>query len=336
VVEGLDVQGDLDIQGTLATVTGGSLSKTTMKTESIENSVNAGNPVDFAVTPTVGGSEVVDSVNNQTIAGIKTFSSFPITPSTAPSSDYQVANKKYVDSLNKVVNSATVDFNTIISGGLYSAIVSGSSANGMGTSKYYYVVVYKFNDNTLTQVCYPYSTGVENKEVWTRTRYLGTWGRWTKVGGGHVSQVNTVSNPSKTVGATWGKIEFSNNEIVTNSNEITYLAGTSHNFYLQSPGEYEFNLQIYVAPPLSGTAVSLYLGLFDLGSDGSADSLIAVANQNVTQGQHPSLNLSRIVKVNTSQRYYTIKWYFLDGNGVQNTLNLQTSPIYCWANCKRI
>jgi hypothetical protein len=34
---------------------------------------------------------------NQTIAGIKTFSSFPVTPSTAPSSDYQVANKTYVD-----------------------------------------------------------------------------------------------------------------------------------------------------------------------------------------------------------------------------------------------
>lgn len=34
---------------------------------------------------------------NQTIAGIKTFSSFPITPSSAPTTDYQAANKKYVD-----------------------------------------------------------------------------------------------------------------------------------------------------------------------------------------------------------------------------------------------
>jgi len=34
---------------------------------------------------------------NQTIAGIKTFSSFPVTPSSAPTSDYQVSNKKYVD-----------------------------------------------------------------------------------------------------------------------------------------------------------------------------------------------------------------------------------------------
>ena len=33
----------------------------------------------------------------QTIAGVKTFSSFPITPSAAPTANYEVANKKYVD-----------------------------------------------------------------------------------------------------------------------------------------------------------------------------------------------------------------------------------------------
>lgn len=34
---------------------------------------------------------------DQTVAGKKTFSSFPETPSGAPTTDYQVANKKYVD-----------------------------------------------------------------------------------------------------------------------------------------------------------------------------------------------------------------------------------------------
>jgi hypothetical protein len=34
---------------------------------------------------------------NQTVGGIKTFSSFPVTPSSAPTTNYQVANKKYVD-----------------------------------------------------------------------------------------------------------------------------------------------------------------------------------------------------------------------------------------------
>lgn len=34
---------------------------------------------------------------DQTVAGVKTFSSFPVTPSSDPTSDYQVANKQYVD-----------------------------------------------------------------------------------------------------------------------------------------------------------------------------------------------------------------------------------------------
>ncbi len=40
---------------------------------------------------------VVRITGVQTIAGVKTFSSFPVTPSSAPTTDYQVANKKYVD-----------------------------------------------------------------------------------------------------------------------------------------------------------------------------------------------------------------------------------------------
>jgi hypothetical protein len=43
------------------------------------------------------GSVVMLAAVNQTIAGTKTFSSFPKTPSSAPSADYDAANKKYVD-----------------------------------------------------------------------------------------------------------------------------------------------------------------------------------------------------------------------------------------------
>jgi len=39
----------------------------------------------------------VATTGDETIAGIKTFSSFPITPNSAPTTDYQVANKKYAD-----------------------------------------------------------------------------------------------------------------------------------------------------------------------------------------------------------------------------------------------
>jgi len=39
----------------------------------------------------------VMTTGNQSVAGVKTFSSFSVTPSSAPTTDYQVANKKYVD-----------------------------------------------------------------------------------------------------------------------------------------------------------------------------------------------------------------------------------------------
>lgn len=66
-----------------------------------DHEADVANP--HAVTKTqVGLSNVtndaqVKAAGNQTVAGIKTFSSFPVTPSEAPTTDYQVANKKYVD-----------------------------------------------------------------------------------------------------------------------------------------------------------------------------------------------------------------------------------------------
>jgi len=58
-------------------------------------------------TPTPGAYwsvlSYVDLTTNQTVAGVKTFSSFPVTPSSAPTTNYQVANKKYVDDNTPVV-----------------------------------------------------------------------------------------------------------------------------------------------------------------------------------------------------------------------------------------
>jgi len=44
-----------------------------------------------------GGTRKLLTTGVQTIAGAKTFTSFPVTPSAAPTANYQVANKKYVD-----------------------------------------------------------------------------------------------------------------------------------------------------------------------------------------------------------------------------------------------
>ena len=42
-------------------------------------------------------NSVVHLSGNETIADVKTFSSFPVTPSSAPTTDYEVANKKFAD-----------------------------------------------------------------------------------------------------------------------------------------------------------------------------------------------------------------------------------------------
>lgn len=56
----------------------------------IGNGIRIPNLIDLDTT-------TVKLSGNQTIAGVKTFSSFPLTPSSAPTTNYQTANKKYVD-----------------------------------------------------------------------------------------------------------------------------------------------------------------------------------------------------------------------------------------------
>lgn len=53
----------------------------------------------------------------QTINGIKTFGSFPVTPSSAPTTDYQTANKKYVDDLVGNINTVLATLTTPSNGG---------------------------------------------------------------------------------------------------------------------------------------------------------------------------------------------------------------------------
>ena len=52
---------------------------------------------DYKLSTITSTAKAVSTAGAQTIAGTKTFSSFPVTPSSAPTTDYQVANKKYVD-----------------------------------------------------------------------------------------------------------------------------------------------------------------------------------------------------------------------------------------------
>lgn len=74
------------------------------------NSSYTGAQIDAAVGAVASKADdtaVVHDTGNETIGGVKTFSSFPVTPSTAPTTNYQAANKKYID--DKVKTDVPVD-----------------------------------------------------------------------------------------------------------------------------------------------------------------------------------------------------------------------------------
>ncbi len=87
------VQGNIDTQGTISAATINAATTDTDKflvSDSGEFKYRTGTQVKSDIG-------AVSLSGNETIAGIKTFSSFPVTPSSAPTLNYQTANKKYVD-----------------------------------------------------------------------------------------------------------------------------------------------------------------------------------------------------------------------------------------------
>lgn len=70
--------------------------------------------VKFVISNTAGFyNELLSTDNDETINGLYTFAQFPITPSSPPSTNYQVANKKYVDDS---VNAGAANASTTVKG----------------------------------------------------------------------------------------------------------------------------------------------------------------------------------------------------------------------------
>ena len=68
----------------------------------ILNNIRDTTVVSYPISVANGGTgsatkNFVDLTTAQSVAGVKTFGSFPATPSSAPTTNYQVANKTYVD-----------------------------------------------------------------------------------------------------------------------------------------------------------------------------------------------------------------------------------------------
>ena len=123
-----------------------------------------------AVGSGVTNGHVSDGV--QTISGVKTFDSFAVTPSSAPTTDYQVANKKYVDDnaggggiweligSQKMVDNTVqqVDFSSISSDYNYVKILANAkSTNTLNT----YDIKIRFNDDGANNYLYTTKTDYE-------------------------------------------------------------------------------------------------------------------------------------------------------------------------------
>jgi hypothetical protein len=112
-----------------------------------------------------GLANFVKLTGNQVIAGIKSFSSFPVTPSDAPSSDYQAANKKYVDD---IVGAAVT---TIIGTGIVGDMPTGMTASKTTLTKgnqseeqigeYFYLVMGKDSNGALQMISGSAATGTQ-------------------------------------------------------------------------------------------------------------------------------------------------------------------------------
>ena len=79
----------------------GDYTKTDVGLGSVDNTSDADKPVSTATQTALNAkaddNAVVHLAGAETVNGVKTFGSFSVTPSSAPTTDYEVANKKYVD-----------------------------------------------------------------------------------------------------------------------------------------------------------------------------------------------------------------------------------------------
>ena len=96
--------------------------------------------------------DFVKLTGDQTVAGVKTFSSFPVTPSSAPTTNYQVANKKYVD-------------DSITGGGLGDMLVSVYDAAGVSEQLVGLTATQTLTNKTLTSPAISNPTGLDSTDV---------------------------------------------------------------------------------------------------------------------------------------------------------------------------
>lgn len=155
---------------------------------SLQNNNVGQNPVTASSYWTAGfvGLSFVDLVNPQTVGGVKTFTSFPVTPFGAPTTDYQVANKKYVDdnqiSLASAGVYATSEQSLPSSYGLLDGMTNTQVCTGTKLLILFNAIYHTgFSGNADAKVRFK----VDGSVVWTQTRGFS--------GGGNTADMNFFS-----------------------------------------------------------------------------------------------------------------------------------------------
>lgn len=100
-----------------------------------ETELNAGQLDNRYYTEAEVDGFAVKLTGNQTVAGIKTFSSFPVTPSSAPTTDYQISNKKYVDDTTAAAAAGVMPDGSVTNAKLATDVKVGSLASLTTTAK---------------------------------------------------------------------------------------------------------------------------------------------------------------------------------------------------------
>lgn len=266
---------------------------------------------------TVDLSNYVDKSTAQTIGGVKTFASFPITPTAAPTTDYQAANKKYVD-------------DAIIAAGGYTNENAQDAVGSILTDTS--TVDFTYNDaaNTITATVLdsPLLGGQNSAYYRSRANHTGTQTAST------ISDFQTTVSANTDVAAnTTARHTHSNKTILDNTTasftttdetKIDYLTVTAAT-NLDDIRTRVANLDAAVVLMGSWDASA---GIFPGGGSAQAGASYIVSVAGTVGGQQFSVG-DRVLAItdNASTSTYTNNWLKLDYTDQVLSVNGQTGAV---------
>ena len=244
--------------------------------------------------------DIVYMKGAQIIAGIKTFLSFLITPSSAPTTDYQVANKKYVDDNKGMTNPMSSSADLIYGG------ASGVPTRLAGPSSGSFWRVLALNP---TGYMVTWMQRMETFLVLTDTPalYTGQAGKYLRVNSGEDAvEFFAVSFPASY--AAGDNLIISSDDVV-NENGVTYAKGKGIRIDRSGVIRIKFDLACS-SPPGNGSDTIAYGRIY---INGVATGTERTVDNGVSGGDY--VNFSEDITVSEGD----LVQLYLKKSGVHNT-----------------